>query len=263
MEFTIIDVAIYGGAAVAVGVALHLLALFEIREKLRTTVEESKSLIHRYERSNKRREALARMRDVWGSKDSPEKECHKLLHENMWVLEPEFVSPSNCPPFSNKALRTIFRTLDIKVPDKPANRWHLLKDFEKDLLDREPDICGFMNKQTGLGLPYLNEGQQVFLIVELKKAGKRVTKIEFDQAHNYASLFRRLPSPSVTWNIPIECLVIGHEIDDDITDASMRWTSDTRTSITIRPMRYRDLLARAERLCEVFMEVEGGEAKVT
>lgn len=276
MDAHLIDFVVFGAAAIAIAAATVLYVIDSLksqrdllcieRDKLSVDIHDAHArvvhLSQQLELANSRRAAVLQMREIWGNPESSESRCHDLLHANIWVLQPEYVLPHNQKLFSRQELGTILRDLGIVVPKDPNSRWHFLERVKNDISGFPPDICGFMTKRTSVGLPYSDPGEEVFLFIELKKAGKVITHYEFDQVHNYASFFRKLPDTQKAWNTPIECLVVGHDLAPGVGDACMRWNSDTRTTITIRPVRWRDLLERAEKLCEMFMELEPASTAV-
>jgi hypothetical protein len=271
VQSELVNIAVYASAGITVATALHLVATQSLRQQLQMTrkeadrdkqiaAERTENLRAEFEemtrRAKERRNALTQMREVWGNQESAEPACHDLLFANLWVLEPEFVVQSNRKPWSRNSLGTIFKSLGWEIKPTDKQPWHQLKSAQNDLTRLKPDICGFFRKTTSVGLPYPNDDSEVFLIIELKKAEKKINRIDMDQAHSYASLFRRLPNTDYAWNVPIECLVIGHDISTDVTDGCMRWSSDVRSSITIRAVKYSTLLARAEQLCSMFLNMD-------
>jgi hypothetical protein len=250
VQSELVNIAVYASAGITVATALHLVVTQSLRQQLQMTRKEA-------DRDKQiAAERTENLRAEFEEMTRRAKACHDLLFANLWVLEPEFVVQSNRKPWSRNSLGTIFKSLGWEIKPTDKQPWHQLKSAQNDLTRLQPDICGFFRKTTSVGLPYPNDDSEVFLIIELKKAEKKINRIDMDQAHSYASLFRRLPNTDYAWNVPIECLVIGHDISTDVTDGCMRWSSDVRSSITIRAVKYSTLLARAEQLCSMFLNMD-------
>lgn len=240
--------ALVGGALASIGTTLLWRAHLREREQRIGQLNSALS------RSKRNWEAVQDMRATWNGRGL-EDPCRDLLYKNMWVLEPEYALEVG-RFFCNETLRQVFRELKIDAPEGRHKSHYLLERLAEkhDPLSWRPDICGFVSKLRGVGHPSAYAGGKTFLIIELKKPRDTISTTEIDQAYTYASLFRRLQTEGNAWTIPIECLVVGRDFDAGAHEVYSRWGNHVSHAITVRPMRYQDLVARAEALCGISVE---------
>ena len=191
------------------------------------------------------RESLAEMKRVW--LDDPEagseKNCQKVLADNLWVLRPDYIVKA--PPFSpypNISLSNVFcKQFPDFCDDWNDDRW---KAVARGRLF--PDMCGPAEISSAIAP---GKRARVYLVIELKAAHIILGHEELEQAHAYGFGFycngqRAFQAEGISG---VDCLVIGGDASK-VNDAHLRWGADPHDAIRVIPMSYAQLYARAERL---------------
>ena len=182
---------------------------------------------------------LERMKRVWlGNGD--EESCRDVLMDNLWVLEPNFVYRS---PTKERNIDNTLRHLFGNEPSQLSDTEFRFAIASND--QWRPDVCGWADVSASLQ-PNLNAEHQVLLLIELKASYVSINRKAIEQALVYAFALM-MKAEKELWGRPIECLVIGHEIAEDVNDLHLRIGKTTHGAVRITPLTYELLIKRAAR----------------
>ncbi len=180
---------------------------------------------------------LERMKRVWlGNGD--EESCRDVLMDNLWVLEPNFVYRS---PTKERNIDNTLRHLFGGDPSQLSDTEFRFAVASNDLW--RPDVCGWADVGASLQ-PNLSSEKQVLLLIELKASYVPINRKAIEQALVYAFALM-MKAEKELWGRPIECLVIGHEIAEDVNDLHLRIGKTTHGAVRITPLTYELLIKRA------------------
>ncbi len=190
-----------------------------------------------WQRLRERCSELERMQRVWLG-NANEESCREVLMDNLWVLEPNFVYQT---PTKERNIDNMLRHLfgnnfselaetDFRFIEAANDQWR-------------PDICGWAEVGASLQ-PHLASERHVLLLIELKAAQVNVTRRAIEQALVYAFALM-MKAEKELWGRPIECLVIGNAIADDVNDLHLRIGKSTHGAVRITPLTYHHLIKRA------------------
>jgi hypothetical protein len=194
---------------------------------------------------------LAEMRRVWVehpnvSDVDNELDCQRVLRDNLWVLEPDYIVDhergffaTGQTPLQNIYARH-FPEIAATQPFDDGKHIQVLGSIK-------PDLCGFaFSNASFLGC---TEGKpkEIYLLIELKSSRISLEWDHVAQVNAYAYGLLRNARVNLQEK-RIECLVIGKSIGPDVNDAHLRFGVGANSGIRIVPMTWQQLYDRAERM---------------
>ena len=233
------------------------IADFEKAQNLIVRLREELNEVHSGSRA--RWTAFRHMQEIWGDNDDPanERAAQELLHDNMWVLEPEYKVVGDRKDWEvnlTNALRTLYGTfaaVDNRV-------WKTAPD-----LGQRVDIAAVVSMDGTLGTPRTYAGEEALLLIETKRPGRNgvLNEDAREQVLSYAADLRKI-APDILMGRRIECLLIGGRIPDRMSDVVVKWDSEGEAPTMVRFLTWETLLKRAERACELSGPRPGGRPHI-
>jgi hypothetical protein len=195
-----------------------------------------------YMRAEALKIAIEKMDEVWNG-TANEAECERVLRDNLWVLAPDYIR-HKVPP-GQLGLANLADFLFPGAPSPTSDEWIAVPD------NWRPDIAGLFWADASLQHGQVGVREPTLLLLELKKAA--ITGDALEQAHAYAfSLMQR--NREKLWGERIDCLVIGRQLAEGLSDVHLRWGPAQNNAIHITPLTYNDLLARAKRIYDLLVQ---------
>lgn len=195
------------------------------------------------------RQRLADMKATWLNYEESEKNCHKLLERNLWVLLPDHAVERDF--LSERGVVNAFEDhFGEKNGDWIGGKDHLDKESWRIRVGptSRPDLFGNANTEGNF-----DEPNKVYLIIELKAPGLTICWDHIEQVHAYA-LSLMMNVGNRLRKKRIDCLVVGKDLAEGVNDAHLRWGKEAHHAIRIVPMTYRQLYERACRIAGPFKD---------
>jgi hypothetical protein len=173
--------------------------------------------------------AVTEMETVWRDKTSDVRDIRRVLAENMWVFEPDYVV-SKGKLWVDRAISTIAGGAGQRNDEASGRR---------------PDIVAVTALSASLqsGHQWRDIHRSAMLMIDLKGAGTRIDGSHKTQAWDYAR--ELIQAGAVKPDTPIDCYVVGKEVDEDQGAPRIEgWAQNIR----IIALSYEQLIARAKRL---------------
>jgi hypothetical protein len=178
--------------------------------------------------------AIAAMEQVWRDKTSDIADIRKLLADNMWVFEPDYVV-SKGRLWIDRAISTI-------------------AGGSGEGSERRPDIVAITALSASLQSTHQwrDIHRTGLLLVDLKAPGTRIGADEKTRGWEYAR--ELMKSGVIKPSMAVDCFVVGKEVDEEEgAPRTEGWASNVR----IVPLSYDQLIARAKRLTMDLVRVLG------
>jgi hypothetical protein len=161
---------------------------------------------------------LSELRNAW-SPGTGERESARALCENLWVLEPHWVSEGHV--FWGKSLGTVAESY-FGVPLAQD-------DLAAMAAKKKPSAVGMFRRRSAISKPD-DPGRRTLLIVEARRPGETVGENVVGAAVGYAHAIRKIVPDMGDW--PVECLVIGGAFSDDAEFAAQHAPPGTPVHLT-------------------------------
>jgi hypothetical protein len=144
---------------------------------------------------------LAELKRTW-SRGMSERECARVLCENLWVLEPDLTSEGHI--FAGKALGSVAEAY-FGAP-APSD------DLAIAAARKKPTAVGMFRRRSTIGKPN-GPGDKTLVIIEARRPGEAVSQAVISAGVGYAHAMRKLVPELADW--PVECMIVGGNFSAD------------------------------------------------
>lgn len=190
-------------------------------EWIKQPAKAAKSLDHLAARL----QAIAAMETVWRDKSAHISDIRKILADNLWVFEPDYIVSKN-RVWVDRAISTI-------------------AGGAEDGSGKRPDVFAITALSASLqsGHQWRDIHRTGALLIDLKSPSTRIGAQEIQSGSMYAR--EVLKAGIVKGSMTLDCYVVGKDVDEDEGAPRLEgWSGNVR----VIPVSYDQLIARAKRM---------------